>query len=265
VVNDELELSLHLDGRLPPDRAEVLARRLEAEPELRARFETMQRLQALSAGLGFAQAEFTADDVRRRRTGRTWWRAAAAVAAVALLALTHGSAFLLGTRRAPAPEVSRTPLDETEDLLARAARIDPAAPPAELRSQLIGLRERIRPLPDQLSAWKAPAAPQRRRAAEYADALIQLELAFEEVSDPAFRAVAVASIARSSLEGELPARFLPATAQSYARADPLGGGRFRIVVVRPVDGIPRLLVDEGTPTELEERHEGVRFIHGEGD
>jgi hypothetical protein len=264
VVNDELELSLHLDGRLPPDRAEVLARRLEAEPELRARFETMQRLQALSAGLGFAQAEFTADDVRRRRTGRTWWRAAAAVAAVALLALTHGSAFLLGTRRAPAPEVSRTPLDETEDLLARAARIDPAAPPAELRSQLIGLRERIRPLPDQLNSWQAPA-PQRRRAAEYHEALVQLELAFEEVSDPAFRAVAVASIARSSLEGELPARFLPATARSYARADPLGGGRFRIVVVRPVDGVQRLIVDEGTAAELEERHEGVRFIHGKGD
>ena len=263
-MNDELELSLHLDGRLPPDRAEALARRLDAEPELRARFERMQRLQELSAGLGFAQAEFTADDVRRRRTGRAWWRAAAAVAAVALLALTHGSAFLLGTQRAPAPEASRTPLDETEDLLARAARIDPAAPPAELRSQLIGLRERIRPLPDQLNAWQAPTR-QRRRAAEYADALIQLELAFEEVSDPAFRAVAVASIARSSLEGELPPRFLPATAQSYARADPLGGGRFRIVVVRPVDGVPRLIVDEGTTAELEQRHEGVRFIHGKGD
>ena len=75
----------------------------------------------------------------------------------------------------------------------------------------------------------------------------------------------MASIARSSLDGELPARFLPATAQSYARADPLGGGRFRIVVVRPVDGVPRFLVDEGTAAELEERHDGVRFIQGKGD
>ena len=58
---------------------------------------------------------------------------------------------------------------------------------------------------------------------------------------------------------------MPATTNRYARADPLGGGRFRIVVVRRVNGVPRRVVDEGTTTELEQRHDGVHFITQQGD
>ena len=65
-MNDDLRLSLYMDGRLPEEELSAFERRLEAEPPLRARLDAMRRLQALSAGLAPVSAAFSADDVRVR-------------------------------------------------------------------------------------------------------------------------------------------------------------------------------------------------------
>jgi len=258
-VNDrEEDLSLYLDGRLSADEKAAFERRLAAEPALREELDALRRLQQLSQDLPPAKAEFTADDVRLRaqaRGGRRWARAAIAVAAVLLLALTHGVVFHLGTKRGVDGERSR--VQAAEELLARAADLDPEAPHERLRLQLADLRDEIRP---QLIALDNDPAP---RAVLLTEALRHMEYAFDQQRDPGILGITVSFIARSSLEGGPQLRFVPQTG-SYTRVAPIGGGLYRLVFIRTQDGVPRMAVDEGTREELERRHASLRFA-GERD
>ena len=253
-MNDrEQDLSLYLDGRLSGDAKAAFERRLAADPALRRELDALRRLQELSQDLPMARAAFTADDVRLRSQasgGRRWARAAAALAAVLLLALTHGVVFHLGTKRGV--DVERSRVHAAEDLLARAAELDPEAPPERLRIQLADLREEIRP---QLIALDNDPAP---RAAQLAETLRRMDFALEQQRDPGISGIAVLLIARSSLEGGAQIRFVPQTG-SYTRVAPIGGNRYRLLYIRTEDGVPRMAVDEGTPEELEGRHASLRF------
>ncbi len=243
----DLELSLYLDGRLSGEGRAAFERRLDAEPELKEQLEALRRLQALSQDLPPSQANFTADDVRlraRAKTGR-WMRAAAALAAVLLLALTHGVVFHLGTRRGVTAERSR--VREAEELLARAAELDPEAPPERLRIQLADLHEEIRP---QLVALDRDPAPEAARRAE---TLRHIEFALDQQRDPGISAITVSIIAKSSLAGGPQVRFVPRTGR-YTRLAPIGGDRYRLVFIRTEDGVPMMAVDEGTREELQARH-----------
>jgi hypothetical protein len=258
-VNEpELDLSLYLDGRLTGDAKAAFERRLAAEPELRHELDALRRLQEFSEVLPPARASFTADDVRlraRATSGRRWARAAVAVAAVLLLALTHGVVFHLGTKRGVGVERSR--VQAAEDLLARAARLDPEAPPERLRVQLADLYDEIRP---QLIALDNDPAPEALRLAE---ALRHMEYAFDQQRDPGFLGITVSLIARSSLEDGPQLRFVPRTG-SYTRVAPIGGNRYRLVFIRTENGVPMIAEDEGTREELERRHASFRFA-GEKD
>jgi len=259
-VNDrEHDLSLYLDGRLAGDEQAALERRLAAEPALREELAALRRLQQVSEDLAPARAAFTADDVRLRAettSGRRWARAAVAVAAVLLLALTHGVVFHLGTKRGV--DAERLRVHAAEELLSRAAELDPEAPPERLRVQLADLRAEIRP---QLIALDSDPAP---RAAHLADALRRVDFALEQQRDPGISGIAVSLIARSSLaEGGPQIRFVPRTG-SYTRVAPIGGDRYRLVFIETLDGVPRMAVDEGTREELERRHASIRFA-GERD
>ena len=258
-MNDrDIDLSLYLDGRLSADEKGAFERRLAAEPALREELNALRRLQEVSQDLPPARAEFTADDVRllaQARGGRRWARAAIAVAAVLLLALTHGVVFHLGTRRGVDGERSR--VQAAEELLARAADLDPEAPPERLRLQLADLRDEIRP---QLIALDNDPAP---RAVQLTEALRHIDFAMDQQRDPGFLGITVSLIARSSLEGGPPLRFVPRTGSSASVA-PLGGGLYRLVFIRTQDGVPRMAMDEGTRDELERRHPSLRFA-GEKD
>jgi len=255
-VNDNL--SLYLDGRLAADEKAAFERRLAAEPVLREELDALRRLQQLSEDLPPARAAFTADDVRLRAqatSGRRWARAAVALAAVLLLALTHGVVFHLGTKRGVDAERSR--VHAAEDLLARAAQLDPEASPERLRVQLADLRDEIRP---QLIALDNDPAP---RAMQLAEALRRMDFALDQQRDPGISGITVALIARSSLEGGAQIRFVPQTG-SYTRVAPIGGNRYRLLFIQTMDGVSRMAVDEGTPEELERRHASLRFT-GERD
>ncbi|MHC4133650.1 MAG: anti-sigma factor family protein [Planctomycetota bacterium] len=258
-MNDrDLDLSLYLDGRLSGEEKAALERRLAAEPALREELDALRRLQELSQDLSPARAAFTADDVRlraRARGGRRWARAAAALAAVLLLALTHGVVFHLGTKRGVDGERSR--VQAAEELLARAAELNPEAPPERLRVQLADLRDEIRP---QLVALDNDPAPEALRLAE---ALRHMEYALDQQRDPGIQGITVSFIARSSLEGGPQLRFVPQTG-SYTRVAPIGGNRYRLVFIRTENGAPMVAVDEGTREELERRHASLRFA-GERD
>ena len=234
-MNDELLISLHLDGRLPPDEAPAFEARLAAEPALREELEGMRRLQSLSASLATTSADFSADDIRvRARTSRGgWWRLAAAAAAVLLLALTHGGAFFLGVEQQKAAQTPST--DDAEAFLRRARELDFSAP---LEDQLADLREELDPQLISMSGG------------DYADRLGQLEVAFDAQHDPLMLAVTVRGIA----SGEM--RMVPATANSYLRVTPVGEGRFRLVFIRGNDRV----VDEGTLPELERRNPTFQFV-----
>ncbi|MHC4972134.1 MAG: anti-sigma factor family protein [Planctomycetota bacterium] len=244
----EIDLSLYLDGRLSGDAKAAFEQRLAAEPELRHELDALRRLQELSQALPPAHANFTADDVRLRAqatSGRRWARAAVAVAAVLVLALSHGVVFHLGTKRGVGVERSR--VQAAEDLLARAADLDPEASPERLRVQLADLHEEIRP---QLIALDNDPAP---KAVHLAEALRHIDFALEQQRDPGISGITVSFIARSSLQGGSQVRFVPRTG-SYTRLVPIGGNRYRLVFIRTEDGIPMMAVDEGTRAELEKRH-----------
>ncbi len=277
---DDLRLSLHLDGRLALEEAQRLDARLAAEPELKARWDALRRLHELSQKLDPVRGSFTPADVRARSlrtvpTGQKMqggagaahgrWRPwAAAAAAVFLLALTHAGAYRLGARDQTAIEQATTPIEDTEEVLRRLAAVDPATPPGRLDTTLAGLREDLRPLPGRLTEFvrDEPGPGERTRAAHLADAIVQIELAFEGMRDVGFQAMTVRTLASGSLKGTLPLRFLPASAQRWARVDPVDKNRFRVVIVRRVDGLPRLATDVGTLAELRVRHEDIQFVTG---
>jgi hypothetical protein len=143
--------------------------------------------------------------------------------------------------------VERSRVQAAEELLARAAKLDPEAPPDRLRVQLADLHDEIRP---QLLALDDDPAPEAVRMAE---ALRSMDFALDQHRDPGISGITVAFIARSSLEGGPQVRFVPRTG-SYTRLAPIGGNRYRLLFMRFQDGVPRIAVDEGTRTELEERH-----------
>jgi hypothetical protein len=71
----------------------------------------------------------------------------------------------------------------------------------------------------------------------------------------------VTSIARATLDGDEPVRLLPAGTRSYARVRPLGGDRYRVLVLDAVRGM--VVDDEGTLAELRRQHPQIRFVSGD--
>jgi len=257
-VNDELALSLYLDGRLPAEARRALEARLAREPRLRAELDALRGLQRMSERLVPAEAAFSADDIRvraqLRRGGGAWWRVGVAAAAVIALAVTHVLVYRVGAERgAEAERREQAQIAETEALLERAAAIDVAAPHERLEDNLATLRQEI---PARLAALADAGEP---RAANLVDTLRQMEIAFEQHHDPGFLGLSVSLIASGSLSGEAPLRFLPASATNYARVAPAGEGRYRIILVTNVNGTPSMVTDEGTPEELEARHD-IRIV-----
>jgi len=252
---DEL-LSRYLDGALSPEESA----RVEQDADARADLKAFERLQALSE-LPETCASFTAEDVLVRAghaRPRARWSWAAAAAAVFLLAVTHAAAFLFGAQRAE-PPVASNPLDETERILREMATLDAAAPHDRLQRRLVDLRDELQERVPQLRSDDLPPA-ERSRAEQFATIAGQLEIAFEQVDDPGFRALTVRRLAHQALDGEIRFAVIPTNARSYERVTPLDGGRFRILIVR--DG--KLLRDEGTIEEIESRHEGLEIrIEGE--
>jgi hypothetical protein len=253
-VNDDLSLSLFLDGRLPEEELAAFERRLAAEPLLRARLDAMRRLQALSAGLSPAAAAFSADDVRVRaefapRGGLR--RLGLAAAAVLALAATHAGVYWAGARRGAETERAvRRSIEATEALLDRAAEIDIAAPPEELRTEIATLRQEI---PTRLLALSRAREPE---AARLMDALTQIDVALDAPRDPAFLCLQVKTIL-TSLDARAQLRLVPATATNYVRVLDAGGGLCQVFLVEDVNGTPRTTVDVGTPEEIEARR-GIR-------
>ncbi|HEX5138838.1 MAG TPA: hypothetical protein VFY93_17845 [Planctomycetota bacterium] len=256
-MNDDLSLSLYVDGRLPAEERAAFERRLDAEPALRARLDAMRRLQALSAGLAPASALFSADDVRVRAESRPhggWRRLGLAAAAVLALAATHAAVFWAGTRKGAEAERSvRASIEATEALLDRTADMDIAAPPEQLRTEIATLRREIPTRLDVLSRARQP------EAARLVDALREIDLALDapKSPDPAFVCLQLKAIV-TSLDTRAQVRFLPATATSYIQVFPADGGRFRVVHVEDVNGTPRTTVDEGTAEEIEAR-QGIQL------
>lgn len=250
-MNDELAISLYLDGRLDPDRAAAFERRLAADPALREELAALRRLQELSEGLAATPASFGADDirVRARAAWGGWRRLGLAAAAVLVLALTHGGAYLFGAHRAPKPEPS--PVEATRALLERAAELDYTRAPAQLQPELDHLRDEVG------ARLVALDAGDDARAAAYADRLRQMQMVFRQQRDPNVAGLAISLSAR----GEL--RFLPGSARTYTRLAPLGAGRFRFIFVDAQAGAPRMWVDEGTLAELQTRHASFRFVNDE--
>jgi len=249
VNHDEL-LSRYLDGELTPEEQQ----RVERDPAL----QKMLRLHELS-DLPMTRADFTAEDllVRAGRT-RPRWSWAAAAAAVFLMAFTHAAAFLYGVERAEEPVASNA-VGETEEILREMAALDEAAPHDDLQRRLINLRGGLQ---EHLPALAGPdiPEPQRPRADQLVGHVGRLIVAYEQVEDAAFRAVALRKLANQALGIEVGFAFVPATARSYQRVTPLGEGRFRILVVRE----SKVLRDEGTVEELQTRNQGLRIrITGE--
>ncbi len=287
---DDWFLSLLLDGRLPPDEAAALRTRLESEPALAAQLDALRRLQALSETLPMARAEFSGADLRAgppmapSRSPR-WRRVGIAAAAVALLALSHGAVYWLAQRSgraaletsadrtrdgdvSPSGDTqwiahSRDPIETTEAMLTKASNLDPAAPFAQLQTELVGIRERVGPLRPRLAAWAERRPPMRERARELSHALVSLEVAFEEVSDPGILSIAISSIARNSLRGSVSTRYLPANAQSV-RLIKISAKRYRLELFDQTERKPRMVRDEGTLAELRERHD-IQLVVQEKD
>jgi len=253
VIPDEL-ISRYLDGEASAEER----LRVEGDAEAQAVLRKMRRLQAL-AELPETCAQFTAEDVLVR-AGRTrprgfWssrWNWAAAAAAVFLLAVTHGAAFLYGARNAPQPLTASNPVDDTERILREMAAIDAAAPHDRLNRQLVDLRGELQDRVPLLQRADLPAALQER-AETLVTIAAQVEIAFEQVDDVGFRAMAVRSLADQALAGHLRFALVPATANGIERVTKLDDGRFRVFVVR---GGTRVN-DEGTIEELEARHPGL--------
>ena len=257
-MNDDLLLSLHLDGRLSAADAIRLEERLAAEPALRDQLAAMRRLQRLSAGLPTTEAGFGPDHIRMRAsrgTKRHGWRYAAAAAAALLLAATHMFAFRLGADQPDAGSTAADPIESAERLFARAARIDPASEPAMLRTDLDDLETEIQTLQPELIALTSDDTPpaERRRAVELSHALDELEGAFV-ADDVGFVGFTVRAYAQGRVG------LLPATAQQFARVMPAVNGRVRIVIFTTTEGRPSIVTDEGTPEELEGRHTNIQFI-----
>jgi hypothetical protein len=251
-VNDDLSLSLYLDGRLSGEERAAFEARLDSAPALRARLDALHRLQALSAGLGQAAAAFSADDVRVRAAFRPrgWWRLGIAAAAVVALAATHAAVFLAGARRgAEAEREARASFEEAEALLARAAALDVATPHEKLEGELATLRQEI---PARLVALARTEAPE---AALYADTLRLIDTAFEEQRDAGFLGLRVKLIASGQ------ACLVPAATTEYTRVLAVGDGRYRVIYIDNANETPRVHVDEGTPEELRGRH-AVRVVPG---
>ncbi|MCK6460344.1 MAG: hypothetical protein L6Q95_10680, partial [Planctomycetes bacterium] len=181
---------------------------------------------------------------------RRWGLAAAAVLA---LAATHAGVYWAGARRGAEDERAvRASIEATEALLDRAAEIDIAAPPEELRTEIATLRQEI---PMRLVALSRAREPE---AARLVDVLRQIGLTLEtpRTPDPAFLCLQVKAIVTSSDTGAQ-LRLVPATATSYVRVLDAGEGRYQVFFVEDVNGTPRTTVDEGTPEELETRR-GIR-------
>ena len=265
-MNDDLLLSLYLDGRTDDAATARVEQRLAAEPALRAELEALRRLDHLSEELPITAAEFDAQDIRARAAlpaPRTWWRpVAAGIAAVLVLAVSHGGAYLVGAHRgAEVAQVDSSVLESAEAFLERVAQIDAGAPYEQLRSELGSVRASVRP--QLIALTNEPATePEQSRVAQLTDALFQLEFAFDASTDPGFQGLMVARIARGSLEGRPAMRLIPATADTYTRVAPVGNGRFRVFVVTFSNGVPQVVADEGTAAELKSRHTQFRFIIG---
>jgi hypothetical protein len=123
-----------------------------------------------------------------------------------------------------------------------------------LRSELGSLEAKVRALHPELVARAHGDAPsaERARAAELSRALEDFETAFT-AEDPAFAGFAIRAFALGR------AGLLPATTDRLARWVPGPAGRGRLVIVWIGDGRSRIVTDEGTPEELEERH-AIRFL-----
>ena len=222
--------------------------------------DALRRLDELSR-LPATEARFTAEDVlvRAGRTRpRARWSWAAAAAAVFLLAVTHAAAFLFGQQQAK-PPLAVNPVDETERVLREMAALDVAAPHEKLARKLIDLRGELEQRLPYLRSDEVPAAD-RPRAETFANIVGQVEVAFEEVDDPGFRALAVRKLAGQALGGRMRFALIPASTESYRRVTPLGDGRYQVIIVH--DGRPR--VASGTIEEIEARHPGLEIrVEGE--
>jgi len=288
-VNDPTDttLSRYLDGELADAERTAFERALSRDPELRARLERQERLQALAASLPATAGHFDADDVRvrlgSRRAPASRRRIAIAAAAVLLLGLSHAGAFLLGAGRDGPPPAGSTaaqrelqpysPLDtisEAEGLFERAARLDPARQPSdELRGQMASIQDdfaRAR-LPDRLAGILRRddvPRPLYERAGQLLDGWTLVEEAARTYSDPGLRGLLVTRVARDLREGPTRLRALPASTESWVRATSLGDGRVSVRIVEfDAQGRPRVTEETGTIEELRARNVDVRLVSGD--
>ena len=261
----EIILSRYLDGALESAERDAFERRLDSEPDLRAELDAQRALQDLAESLPMTRAAFRAEDVlvRAGHQRRARWHWPAAAAAVLMLAASHAGSYLYGAHRTEQQIEARqqSPIVETEELLEQLAAIDAGQPHDRLNRQLIDLRGDLesRDLPqrlEQLSMASVPQ-PQRMRAAQLADRLGQLLIAFNQYEDPGFRAITVQRIAQLSLGSGADFIFVPTTVRNYQRVTSRGAGRIRILVVRTDEDRPVVIRDEGTPAELQQRHVGL--------
>ena len=146
---DDSKLSLYLDGRLPEEAARELEARVRKEAPLRRRLDELRALQSLAASLPLAAGRFEADDIREMAAGRRASaarrrRLVASIAAVLVLAVSHGASYWLGANRGAKGVETPTaadPLERAEEILEGLARVDPAAPHDRLQAQLIDYRK----------------------------------------------------------------------------------------------------------------------------
>lgn len=255
------KLSLYLDGRLPEEEARELEARLRAEAPLRRRLEELRALQNLSASLPLAEGTFQADDVREMAAGRRasaarWRTLAASIAAVLVLAVSHGAVYLLGANRGAnglEPPTASDAIERAEELLEGLARVNPAAPHERLKAELVSYQKeadenRLASTLEEISRDDLPVAD-RRRAGRFATALGEVELLFGRVDDPGILAMLLSDRARQALEGRDVVLGVPANADGVLFIMPDGRGRIRVDRIDTTQTPPRRIVRDDLSRE----------------